>query len=109
MLTKPPFPIPRPSPTNQQVRLLAQKLTKPPKTRRGSEGCAVGDVQVDAPEMGESVISAEEFVRFIGGGYDAVEAAEGRLRKILSLLQEKEGISLEEAFGALDEVLENPS
>lgn len=49
-------------------------------------------------------MNIEEFIRFVDGGYDAVEAAEGRLRKILRLVGEKEGISLEDAFGAFDKV-----
>lgn len=49
-------------------------------------------------------MSAEDFIRFVGGGYDAAEAARGRLRRVLELVQEKEGVSLEAAFGALDKV-----
>lgn len=52
----------------------------------------------------ELFVSAEEFVHFVGGGYDPTEAAEGRLRKVLALAEEKDGISLQDAFGALDEV-----
>lgn len=48
------------------------------------------------------LISAEEFVRFVGGEYEAAEAAQGRLRKVLTLAEEKEGVTLEAAFAALD-------
>lgn len=48
------------------------------------------------------IVSAEEFVRFVGGEYEAAEAAQGRLRKVLTLAEEKEGVTLESAFGALD-------
>lgn len=48
------------------------------------------------------LVSAEEFVRFVGGEYGAAEAAQGRLRKVLTLAEEKEGVTLEAAFGGLD-------
>eukprot|EP00903_Cladosiphon_okamuranus_P007182 g6974.t1 len=51
---------------------------------------------------GDLIVSAEEFVRFIGGEYEATEAAQGRLRRVLQLAGEKEGVTLEAAFGALD-------
>lgn len=51
------------------------------------------------------VISAEEFVRFVGGEYEAAEAAQARLRKVLSVAEAREGITLEAAFGALDKVV----
>lgn len=50
------------------------------------------------------LVSAEEFVNFVGGGYDPMEAAEGRLRRVLALAEEQDGISLQDAFGALDKV-----
>ena len=50
------------------------------------------------------LVSAEEFVRFVGGEYEAAEAAQGRLRKVLTLAEEKDGVTLEAAFGALDKV-----
>lgn len=53
---------------------------------------------------GGLLVSAEEFVRFVGGEYEAAEAAQGRLRKVLTLAEEKEGVTLESAFGALDRV-----
>lgn len=53
---------------------------------------------------GDLLVSAEEFVSFVGGEYEAAEAAQGRLRRVLNLAEEEEGISLEGAFGALDKV-----
>lgn len=43
-------------------------------------------------------------MRFVGGEYEATEAAQGRLRRVLQLAGEKEGVTLEAAFGALDKV-----
>lgn len=53
----------------------------------------------------DMVVSAEEFVRFVGGEYGAAEAAQARLRKVLCVAEAREGITLEAAFGALDKVM----
>lgn len=50
------------------------------------------------------MVSAEEFVRLVGGEYEATEAAQGRLRKVLTLAEEVEGVTVEDAFSALDKV-----
>lgn len=76
-----------------QVLSLLQKL----KSGSGSGGR-------DGDGDGDLVVSAEEFVRFVGGEYEATEAAQGRLRRVLQLAGEKEGVTLEDAFGALDKV-----
>lgn len=60
------------------------------------------------PDTDDMLVSAEAFVRFVGGEYEAVEAAQGRLRKVLALAEEKEGVTLEDAFGALDKVIVTP-
>ncbi|CAM9603690.1 unnamed protein product [Ectocarpus sp. 12 AP-2014] len=74
-----------------QVISLARKL-KSSSSFSGRGNC------VDS----ELVVSAEEFVRFAGGEYEATEAAQGRLRRVLQLAEEREGVTLEAAFGALD-------
>lgn len=43
-------------------------------------------------------------MRFVGGEYEATEAAQGRLRRVLQLAEERDGVTLEAAFGALDKV-----
>lgn len=79
-----------PSQTCFQVLSLVRKLKR---VRAGS-----------TDDGGDLLVSAEEFVSFVGGEYEAAEAAQGRLRRVLKLAGEKEGISLEGAFGALDKV-----
>ncbi|CAN0395205.1 unnamed protein product, partial [Ectocarpus sp. 8 AP-2014] len=74
-----------------QVISLARKLTS-------SSSFSGRDNGVDS----ELVVSAEEFVRFVGGEYEVTEAAQGRLRRVLQLAEEREGVTLEAAFGALD-------
>lgn len=67
-----------------------------------------GSLPASAENTGDKsdmVLSAEEFVRFVGGEYEAAEAAQARLRKVLSVAEAREGITLEAAFGALDKVV----
>lgn len=73
---------------------------KSTSTPSSSSGRNNGDEDRD----GDLIVSAEEFVRFVGGEYEATEAAQGRLRRVLQLAGEKEGVTLEAAFGALDKV-----
>lgn len=75
--------------------LAADEALSSPEKRVPKEG---------ADDDGSLLVSAEEFVRFVGGEYEAAEAAQGRLRKVLTLAEEKEGVTLESAFGALDRV-----
>lgn len=82
----------------QKVLSLVRRLksvSAPQSSRRNSS---------HGGDDGDLVVSAAEFVRFIGGEYEATEAAQGRLRRVLQLAEEKEGVTLEAAFGALDKV-----
>lgn len=81
------------------------------KLKKNSGGLAVDTVSTPEKRVlneegadGNLLVSAEEFVRFVGGEYEAAEAAQGRLRKVLTLAEEKDGVTLEAAFGALDKV-----
>lgn len=89
----------------EQVLSLVHKLksTSTPSSSSGRNDRINGGEDRD----GDLVVSAEEFVRFVGGEYEATEAAQGRLRRVLQLAGEKEGVTLEVAFGALDKVLTN--
>lgn len=83
-----------------QVLSLVHKLKSTSTASVPSSGRNNGGEDRD----GDLVVSAEEFVRFAGGEYEATEAAQGRLRRVLQLAGEKEGVTLEAAFGALDKV-----
>lgn len=81
---------------------MARRFKSAPKSSTGRQhGNDAGDANNDDREI---VVGAEEFVRFIGGEYEGTEAAQGRLRRVLQLAEEKEGVTLEAAFGALDKV-----
>lgn len=92
------------------VKTKVLSLVRKLKTKSSGGGPAVDHapsssekrVLEEGADDGGLIVSAEEFVRFVGGEYEAAEAAQGRLRKVLTLAEEKEGVTLESAFGALD-------
>lgn len=74
---------------------MIRKLTTVRETR---------STEPSSSDQDEMVLSVEEFVQFVGGEYEAADAAQARLRNVLTLAEEREGVTLEAAFEALDKV-----
>ena len=81
-----------------QMFSVVRSLKKGP-----SDGGAL-DTTPKSEDSGDLLVSAEEFVRFAGGEYEETEAAQARLRKVLTAAEERGGVTLGDTFGAFDKV-----